>query len=295
MKSRLKQILILFHLLVSLGIKRTILGIYQSQRETYSNTTFQEPMSIRNRISFVNELVARQKEKLPDSRFLEIGPYMSPILNKNEADYFDVLDTEALVERSKLEGTPHYLVANVDYVGPEVSDRYIPNKYSLIVSSHVVEHQIDLIKHLNQVHDLLLTGGLYVALIPDLRYCFDHFQNPSTVADAITAHFSASGNHTLSSYLDDRLMTSHNNPLDYWRGKNGEKKIDFLDSVAIYNYFKEHSEAREYLDVHAWKFTPITFKSLAETLFRLEMIQLKLQHIAATFPGNNEFWVIFEK
>ena len=59
-------------------------------------------MSIRNRISFVNELAARQKEKLPDSRFLEIGPYMSPILNKDEADYFDVLDTDALVERSKL-------------------------------------------------------------------------------------------------------------------------------------------------------------------------------------------------
>lgn len=295
MKSKLRQILVLFRLIFILGVRRTVVGVYQCKQETYSNTTFSKPMSIRNRISFVNELAVRQKKKFTDFRFLEIGPYMSPILNKEEADYFDVLDTEALIERSKSEGTPHHLVANVDYVGPEASDKYIPYKYSLIVSSHVVEHQIDLIKHLNQVHDLLVPGGLYVALIPDLRYCFDHFQNPSTVVDAITAYFSVSSNHTLSSFLDDRLLTSHNNPLEYWRGKNGNKKIDSMDSVAIYNYVNEYSQAREYLDVHAWKFTPITFKLLIETLFRLEMTQLKLQHIAATFPGNNEFWVIFER
>jgi SAM-dependent methyltransferase len=201
-------------------------------------------MSIRNRISFVNELAARQKEKLPDSRFLEIGPYMSPILNKDEADYFDVLDKDALVERSKLEGTPYWLVANVDFVGPEASDKYIPEKYSLIVSSHVVEHQIDLIKHLNQVHDLLVPGGLYVALIPDLRYCFDHFLNPSTVVDAIAAHFSVSSNHTLNSFLDDRLLTSHNNPLDYWRGKNGKMKIAAVN-FAIASIYKGLQSAKE--------------------------------------------------
>ena len=72
-------------------------------------------------------------------------------------------------------------------------------------------------------------------------------------------------------------------------------KLDHLDLTAIYNYFNEYAAAEEYLDVHAWKFTPKTFKSISETLFRLEIVQLKLKYIAATFPGNNEFWVVFER
>jgi len=295
MKSRLKQIVILLRLLVILGIRKTILGIYQNRKETYCGSSFSKPKAVRNRTGFVNELAIRQKEKFPGTRFLEIGPYMSPILNKDEADYFDVLETDALIRRSKIEGTPHYLVVDVDFVGPEASDKYIPNKYTLIVSSHVVEHQIDFIKHLQQVHDLLVPGGLYIALIPDLRYCFDHFQSPSTIVDAISAHLLAPTNHTLNSFLDDRLLTSHNNPLDYWRGSYGEMKLDHLDLTAIYNYFNEYAAAEEYLDVHAWKFTPKTFKSISETLFRLEIVQLKLKYIAATFPGNNEFWVVFER
>jgi hypothetical protein len=294
-KSRIKRIASLIRLFNILGLKRTILGIYQNRQETFSQKMFEEPKSIRDRSSFVRELANRQKNKFQNYRFLEIGPYMSPILTHEEADYFDVLDTAQLIKRSELESAAHYRVAKVDFVGHEASEQYIPNKYSLIVSSHVVEHQIDYIRHLEQIHKLLIPGGIYVALIPDLRYCFDHFQKPSTIVDLVEANLLKPTNHTLHNFLDDRLLTTHNATLDHWRGNHGDKKIDSLDSIAVSNFYAEHSGASNYIDIHAWKFTPLTFRSLNETLSRLNMIQLKLQHIAATFPGNNEFWVIFEK
>lgn len=295
MIPKFKRILILLNLVKSLGIKRLILGFFQSRSESYTKNSFQPPKSIRNRNSFVKEASKRQIQKFPDLKFLELGPYMSPILTKPEADYFDVVDTQSLINRSKIEGTPHYLVAEVDFVGPEASERYIPNKYSLVVSSHVIEHQIDLLLHLQQVSNLLVPGGLYLAMIPDLRYCFDRFQYPSTIVDVLVAHNHEQSNHSLKSFLEDRLLTTHNITMDHWRDISGESKIERLDAKAINVYIEEYFKTNGYLDVHGWKFTPTSFKSITVTLERLELINLELMHIAATFPGNNEFWVIFER
>lgn len=295
MIPKFKRILRLLNLVKSLGIKRLILGFFQSRSESYTKNSFQPPKSIRNRNSFVKEASERQIQKFPDLKFLELGPYMSPILTKPEADYFDVVDTQSLINRSKIEGTPHYLVAEVDFVGPEASERYIPNKYSLVVSSHVIEHQIDLLLHLQQVSNLLVPGGLYLAMIPDLRYCFDRFQYPSTIVDVLVAHNHEQSNHSLKSFLEDRLLTTHNITMDHWRDISGESKIERLDAKAINVYIEEYFKTNGYLDVHGWKFTPTSFKSIIVTLERLELINLELMHIAATFPGNNEFWVIFER
>ena len=273
-----------------------ILGLVQSRNESYTKKSFKAPKSIRDRNSFVKEVSLRQSQKFPNSKFLELGPYMSPILTKPEVDYFDVLDTQSLINRSKIDFPfHHYLVVEVDFVGPEASEKYIPNKYSLIVSSHVIEHQIDLLRHLQQVSNLLVPGGLYLAMIPDLRYCFDRFQYPSTIVDVLVAHNHEQSNHSLKSYLEDRLLTTHNVTMDHWNDISGESKIERLDAKAINEYIEEYLKANDYLDVHGWKFTPTSFKSIIETLERLELINLELMHIAASFPGNNEFWVIFEK
>ncbi len=295
MISQFKRILRLLNLVKSLGVKRLIQGLFQSRNESYTKKGFHAPKSIRDRNSFAKEVSLRQSLKFPNSRFLELGPYMSPILTKPEADYFDVLDTESLISRSKLEGTPHYLVAEVDFVGPEASEKYIPNKYSLILSSHVIEHQIDILRHLQQISNLLVSGGLYLAMIPDLRYCFDRFQYPSTIVDVLVANNHEQSNHSLKSFLEDRLLTTHNVTMDHWRNVSGESKIERLDAKAINVYIEEYFKTNDYLDVHGWKFTPTSFKSIVETLERQELINLELMHIAATFPGNNEFWVIFQR
>ncbi len=83
--------------------------------------------------------------------------------------------------------------------------------------------------------------------------------------------------------------------MNHWRNISGESKIERLDTKAIYAHVEEYLKAIDYLDVHGCEFTPTSFKSIAKMLERLELINLELMHIAATFPGNNEFWVIFER
>jgi hypothetical protein len=45
----------------------------------------------------------------------------------------------------------------------------IKEKFSLIFSSHNIEHQVDLVKNLNQVANLLEEGGKFFIIIPDKR------------------------------------------------------------------------------------------------------------------------------
>ncbi len=120
---------------------------------------------------------------------LELGPYMSPLVTEQKVDTFDVLTKEELVSRATSEGGPSYLIPDITWVGPEASNKYIRAKYDLVLSSHVVEHQIDLIAHFRNIDTLLKPDGYYAALIPDHRYCFDYFNLPSTIIDVLIAHF----------------------------------------------------------------------------------------------------------
>ena len=57
----------------------------------------------------------------------------------------------------------------------------------LQVSSHCIEHQIELVRHLKAVSRLLSPLGVYLMLVPDYCFCFDHFQTASTSIDCVLA------------------------------------------------------------------------------------------------------------
>jgi SAM-dependent methyltransferase len=240
--------------------------------------------------------LATIKGKSP--RILEIGPYMSPLVSGQKVDTFDVLTKEELVSRANSEGGPSYLIPDVTWVGPEASNLYIRAKYDLILSSHVVEHQIDLIAHFQNIDSLLLPEGHYAALIPDHRYCFDHFNLPSTIIDVLLAHIVKNGNHSLKNFLEDRLTTGHNETNRYWKKDFGSPKIigksfsDVLDLVAEY---RKTVSNEIYVDVHAWKFTDRTFIQIFSMLKEMGLISLEVVKIEPVKRGNNEFWILFRK
>lgn len=240
--------------------------------------------------------LATIKGKAP--RILEIGPYMSPLVTGQKVDTFDVLTKEELVSRAISEGGPSYLIPDVTWVGPEASNQYIRAKYDLILSSHVVEHQIDLIAHFQNIDSLLLPKGHYAALIPDHRYCFDHFNLPSTIIDVLMAHIIQNGNHSLKNFLEDRLTTGHNETNRYWKKDFGAPKIigksfsDILDLVAEY---RKTVSNEIYVEVHAWKFTDRTFIQIFSILKEMGLISLEVVKIEPVKRGNNEFWILFRK
>ena len=57
----------------------------------------------------------------------------------------------------------------------------------LQASSHCIEHQIELVRHLKAVSRLLSPLGVYLMLVPDCCFCFDHFQTASTSIDCVLA------------------------------------------------------------------------------------------------------------
>jgi SAM-dependent methyltransferase len=52
----------------------------------------------------------------------------------------------------------------------------LKNHFQLIMSSHALEHQPDLVRHLQKVSRLLRKGGYYLAFVPNKRFCFDHYK-----------------------------------------------------------------------------------------------------------------------
>ena len=57
-------------------------------------------------------------------------------------------------------------------------------RFDVIYGSHVLEHQVDLIGHLQSLEKLLAPGGRVIEIIPDYRRCFDALRYPTVTSDA---------------------------------------------------------------------------------------------------------------
>jgi SAM-dependent methyltransferase len=110
---------------------------------------------------------------------LEIGPFCHPLLGGPKVSYFDVLSQEALVARACLHGLDSSTVPYIDYISPTGELSSVDRRFDVVISSHCLEHQPDLVRHLQEVGQLLFPGGDYFLLVPDKRYCFDHFIPPA--------------------------------------------------------------------------------------------------------------------
>jgi len=250
------------------------------------------------REEFVSYVTHKVFQEVTDPKILEIGPYMSPLFREVDFDTFDVLTYEQLVQRSKEEGGPSHLIPSVTWVGPQATQEYIHETYHLILSSHVVEHQTDLIQHFQEIGKLLKSGGIYAALIPDHRYCYDYWNTPSKVSDVLSAYWGKASNHTFSNFLEDRLTTGHNNTLDYWKDNPGTPKwkaMGWSDVEKLVSSYLELTDSGKYLDVHAWKFTNETFSDIMSALVRWRLVPLEILEIFPTRYPNNEFWVVLSK
>jgi len=160
---------------------------------------------------------------IPRNKILEIAPFTNPSLIGNHVKYFDVLDFPELVKRAKKHSYPVTHRFKIDYVSSNGDLGIIREKFSSVFSSHCVEHQVDLIKHINQVENLLENTGKYYLIIPDKRYCFDYFIPESSVADVPgAALLRSSERHHPANILKHRAMITHNDPVQHWSGLHGD-------------------------------------------------------------------------
>ena len=227
-----------------------------------------------------------------DISLLEIGPFCRPLKRGPRVEYLDVLDAGQLRARAAKAGANAAGVPDViHHVGDlDVVDR----SYDAVLSSHAIEHQPDLVRHLQQVERVLNPGGGYFLIIPDKRYCFDHFMAESTIADVLQAHREQRRTHTLKSVVEHRALTVHNDHRRHWAGDHGNPERDRAARIkaALGEY---EAAAGRYIDVHAWYFVPSSFRSIVTSLRELGLIGLEVAGIYHTARDRNEFCAILEK
>lgn len=224
---------------------------------------------------------------------LEIGPFCNPTLTGTTTAYFDIMDQAALRLRAEQIGADPSRVPRIDHVSPNGDLGVIQDRFDLVVSSHAIEHQPDLVRHLQNVERLLLPGGIYAALIPDHRYCFDHFLRPSHVGEVLEAHDAQRTVHPLSKLIEYRAFTGHNDPARYWRGDPGglPDRIPALRGALA----EWQASGGAYLDMHSWQFTPDSFAAILSDLGALGLVGLRMSRLYATPNGSNEFIAILAK
>lgn len=227
---------------------------------------------------------------------LEIGPFDCPNLKGGKVKYFDVLDQDSLKKRAKKlnrKGKVPY----IDYVSSNCDLRIIDEQFDLVLSCHSIEHQLNFIKHLQDVSKLLNDNGYYVIILPDKRYCFDHFIKESTIADIICQYTNKSKLHSIKSVIEHRSLTCHNNKIRHWNNDHGNPTY-FSNTNSIINAIKEYQNSisnNQYIDVHSLQFTPDSFKNIINLLNQLNYIDLVIDNVYNTIKNSNEFFVILKK
>lgn len=223
---------------------------------------------------------------------LEIGPFHRPLRRGPHVEYLDMLDADALRARAaEVGGDPAGVPDIIHHVGG--LDR-VDRRYDAVLSSHAIEHQPDLVAHLAQVERVLNPGGAYFLIVPDKRYCLDHFIAPSTLADVLQAHQERRTAHTLKSVVEHRALTVHNDAVRHWRGDHGDPERHQAQRArsAIQEY---EAAAGGYVDVHAWYFTPPVFRLILTGLRDLGLTRLEIAGLYHTAHDRNEFCAILKK
>ncbi|MGA8277475.1 MAG: hypothetical protein WB784_04695 [Rhodanobacteraceae bacterium] len=228
-------------------------------------------------------------------RILEIGPFANPALRGPQVVYFDVLTTEQLKERAVVHSLDPDNCPAVDYVSPTGDLSIVPPGFGSVFSSHAIEHQPDLVRHLREVADLLDVGRRYFLAVPDKRYCFDHFNPESTIADVIDAHVNKRVVHTAASHVRQAGMITHNDPARHWQGDHGEPEYR-SDPKRLSAGVQRYVAARgSYVDVHAWQFTPKSFGEIIDSLHEIGLSDLRVARIYPGTYGSIEFFAVLEK
>ena len=229
-----------------------------------------------------------------DAEALEIGPFCSPLLTGPRISYFDVLSRPELVKRAKTLGADHSNIPIIDFVSTTGDLSVVDRSFSYVISSHCLEHQPDLVYHLQQVEKILETNGRYFVLLPDKRYCFDTFLASSTIADVLDAHHDRRTSHVLRSVIEHRALTTHNDSVRHWSGDRGSPYYNRVERI-ICAEREYKASTGGYIDVHAWYFTPESMRVLLSTLQELNYIGLELERLYPTRRPSNEFWMVLKK
>lgn len=234
-----------------------------------------------------------------EGRGLEIGPSHRPTAPKAGGYRVEVVDyasQEDLKKHYAAHGVNIDAIEPVDYIwkGQKLSD-VVPGReiYDWIVASHVIEHLPDLIQFFVCCAKLLKPDGRLILAVPDSRYCFDHFRPLSSLAGLIDAHLQKHRIHTAGTAAEYFLnVVSRGGKIAWDENETGD--FHFVHTLQDAKLAMRAIEVDgAYLDLHAWKFVPSSFRLLVADLRALGLIELAEEHFYGA--QGHEFFCTLKK
>lgn len=225
---------------------------------------------------------------------LEIGPGHKPCFTGPSVRYFDVLNTAQLQERARThtdensDGVP----PEIDYVDPDGNIDIVRENFDIIFSSHNIEHQTNIIGHLNSVYKLVNERGAFMGIMPDRRFCFDRNIPASSLGDMVQAFRESPRRHKLADIIDQYAIPVHNDSLRHWCEQSDPELYVDMEQLKV---GIQESESGRYVDVHAWRLSSFEFDVYIRALIQMEMVSFR-NFIAFPTPYlSNEFCFVFWK
>jgi 2-polyprenyl-3-methyl-5-hydroxy-6-metoxy-1,4-benzoquinol methylase len=217
------------------------------------------------------------REQALGKRILEIGPSYNPITPRRdgfEVTVMDHADAASLRVKYAEFGVDVSKVEEVDIVSTDLGELVTAGRrFDVIVASHMIEHTTDVIGFLKSC-DALLDNGRLMLIVPDKRFCFDHFRPNSTAGNAIDAYFSQRKRH-LGGLFDHYANFVLNSDLMAWEqtAKQDLKCLHGGQDAA--HVLKKALESNDYFDAHEWTFTPTSFRLMMRDLQDAGLVKLR--------------------
>lgn len=216
-----------------------------------------------------------------DATVLEIGPAHNAILPKREGfatRTVDYLDRAGLI--AQYAQFEHYSaddIEEVDYVlapGSAMAE-VIPERFDVVLASHVIEHTTSMIDFLNECTRLLAPGGVVALVVPDHRYCLDRFRERASLGRVIDASLAPPAVHTVGTVTEALLDSVRRGESTSWRPGNTSRFGFVHEREAVVGYAEQARRAESYLDVHNWVCSPHHLRLLLHDLADLGYISVR--------------------
>jgi hypothetical protein len=227
---------------------------------------------------------------------LEIMPGYSPVMSGENVKFFDLQTRDELVSDAQALYVQTATIPEIDYVSAEGNLDVVSEKFAVVVSSHNIGRQPNLIRHLQQVEALLASDGHLFCIVPDKRYTYDYFNPESTISSVLARYINENNTVITNDLLKATIMRTHSDTARHWMGSHGNQYFD------LENRFSELS--RKYdaggllandRNVQKTIFSPESFYKIIELLNELKLTAMKVVRMYPTLVGRSEFFVILQK
>jgi hypothetical protein len=99
--------------------------------------------------------------------------------------------------------------------------------------------------------------------------------------------------------LADQMMHAHNEPLRHWQADHGSDPRHTEPSddrtQCILRAMAYHDADADYVDAHAWHFTPEAFAAIITELHAVRLVPLQVARVYPTVFGSLEFYALLQK